>query len=205
MACHHKFKEYLTLDKLDFEPNTLIVGTFNPDIEGNAAEWFYGRAENNFWDVLPRLYGAESMRHANPIEWKAFCSSNKIAITDLIQRIDDADLNNKTHLAKLKTYSDKSIATSFQDHSYVDLVKLLKNRPTIKHIYLTRGIGETFWRRAWRPVQNYARENNLLVQNLITPSGYAFYQQGRYNKLNSMNPLSLEDFIYRDWRSKWHF
>jgi hypothetical protein len=30
MACNHKFKSFLRLEKLDFKPETLIVGTFNP-------------------------------------------------------------------------------------------------------------------------------------------------------------------------------
>lgn len=29
MACTHKFHQYLNLNNLDFEPTTLIVGTFN--------------------------------------------------------------------------------------------------------------------------------------------------------------------------------
>lgn len=204
MACEHKFKKYLTLNKLDFEPTTLIVGTFNPKIEGNKAEWFYGRFDNNFWDVLPRIYNKNSMRCSTPKDWKVFCKEHHIAITDLIESIEDADMNNEIHRAKLKTYSDKSISTSFQDHSFVDIVKLLELHPTIKHIYLTRGIGETFWKRAWRPIQNYARINNLDVVNLITPSGYAFYQQGKYNKLNPLNPLNLEDFILMKWNQVWN-
>jgi len=57
MACNHKFKKYLKLEKLDFIPETLIVGTFNPAWPaGNYAEWFYGRTSNNyFWEVLPNL------------------------------------------------------------------------------------------------------------------------------------------------------
>ena len=30
MACDHKFNFFLRLEKLDFKPETLIVGTFNP-------------------------------------------------------------------------------------------------------------------------------------------------------------------------------
>lgn len=204
MGCEHKFKKYLTLERLDFKPKTLIVGTFNPKIEGNKAKWFYGRFDNNFWDVLPRIYEKDSMRCSTPDDWKKFCKRNQIAITDLIASIEDADLNDKNHRAKLRTYSDKSIAESFERHSFVDIVELLKKHPTIKHIYLTRGVGETFWRRAWRPVENYARKKNLKVENLITPSGYAFYQQGRYNRLNPENALSLEDFILTKWKEVWH-
>lgn len=199
MSCDHKFKKYLTLEKLDFEPKILIIGTFNPEIEGNTAKWFYGRFDNNFWDVLPRIYKKNSMRCSTPNDWKLFCKENQIAITDLITSIEDADLNDEIHRAKLRTYSDKSIAEGFHNHRFTDVVSLLVKNPTINQVYLTRGIGETFWKKAWRPVRNYALGNNLQLGNLITPSGYAFYQQGKYNKLNPTNPLSLEDFILMKW------
>jgi len=41
MPCFHKFLNYLNLETLDFEPTTLIVGTFNPEWPiGNNAMWF---------------------------------------------------------------------------------------------------------------------------------------------------------------------
>ncbi|MBD0333667.1 MAG: hypothetical protein ICV66_13555, partial [Chitinophagaceae bacterium] len=92
MACLHKFHLYLNLERLDFEPTTLIVGTFNPSWPAtNTAEWFYGRTHdkqgtqnNNFWDVLPRLYGGDSLINKTPTEWKTFCHNKQIAITDII-------------------------------------------------------------------------------------------------------------------------
>jgi hypothetical protein len=203
MACVHKFFKYLLLENLDFEPNTLIVGTFNPCIEGNTAEWFYGRFDNNFWEVLPRLYGEASMRGASPYAWKDFCRRHKIAITDLISTIEDADTDNPQVIKQLKTYSDKTLAEAFKEHRSVPIVDLLKVNQSIQNVYLTRGISDTFWKRLWKPVQAYAVANNLHENTLLTPSGYAFYQQGKYNKENPLNHLSLEDFILRDWERKW--
>jgi len=204
MACVHKFQKYLKLEKLDFKPTTLIVGTFNPEIDGNKAEWFYGRYDNNFWDVLPRLYNEQSMRCNKPNEWKAFCMKHKIAITDLISCIEDANVDEPEHAALLKTYSDKTIAEKFKKHSTVSIEDLLKANPSIEHVYLTRGIGETFWKKLWKPVMQYAKQEKLHAQSLLTPSGYAFYQQGKYNKKNPLSPLSIEDFILKEWKSKWH-
>jgi hypothetical protein len=99
MACSHKFAEYLNLERIDFEPTTLIVGTFKPGWENinNNAPWFYGRTHdlngnqnNNFWDVLPRLYEEQSLINNDHNAWKDFCSRKKIAITDIIQKIEDA-------------------------------------------------------------------------------------------------------------------
>jgi G:T/U-mismatch repair DNA glycosylase len=204
MPCNHKFIEYLNLERLDFEPTTLIVGTFNPLIEGNKAEWFYGRFDNNFWDVLPRLYGENSMRCCKPNEWRKFCKRHKIAITDLITCIQDADLLNVSHVAMLKTYSDKTIAEKFKHHTKNNILELLKAKQTIKNVYLTRGIGENFWKKLWKPTKEYSKQFKLNENTLLTPSGYAFYQQGKYNKLNPLEPLDLEDFILKEWKSKWH-
>lgn len=47
MPCNHKFQEDLNLERLDFKPTTLIVGTFNPEWpDGNQAQWFYGRTHD---------------------------------------------------------------------------------------------------------------------------------------------------------------
>lgn len=79
MPCNHKFIEDLNLKNLNFKPTTLIVGTFNPEWPvGNTAEWFYGRIDNNFWDVLPRIYGNKSMRCSKPSDWKKFCEEKKL-------------------------------------------------------------------------------------------------------------------------------
>lgn len=84
MACNHKFIDYLNLDRIDFEPNVLMIGTFNPEWpEDNYAEWFYGRTNNNyFWETLPRIFQESSLRNENHLEWKNFCFRNQIAITD---------------------------------------------------------------------------------------------------------------------------
>ena len=204
MPCNHKFLEFLHLEKLDFESTTLIVGTFNPSIEENKAGWFYGRYENNFWDVLPRLYGENSMRSSSPSDWKVFCKRHKIAITDLISCIEDADHRNSEHSALLRTYSDSSITKKFKQHTTVKIDELLNANPSIKNVYMTRGISDTFWKKLWKPVEQYAKKTGINENKLLTPSGYAFYQLGRYNKRNPNHTLKLENFILEKWREKWH-
>lgn len=206
MPCPHKFSKYLNLDKLTFQPTTLIVGTFNPAWPAhNHAEWFYGRTDNNyFWDVLPRLSNEASLIDATPDAWKQFCSRNQIAITDLIACINDADENNADHCKHLGGYSDLAISKHFECFSGVPVIELLKNHPTIQNVYLTRGAGPTFWKSRWAPVKEHCVRNGLWVNELLTPSGYAYYQHGRYKKLHPEAPLSLSDFILKKWDEKWH-
>jgi len=208
MSCQHKFYKDLNLEQINFEPTTLIVGTFNPAWPaGNTAEWFYGRTKNNyFWDVLPRLYGQASLINAGPAQWKQFCHDNKVAITDLIASIDDADPAKPEHNKMLGGFSDDAIIHNFDDFSYVNIVGLLQRHPTIKSVYLTRGITEAFWKHLWNPVVHYCNSNGLHARILLTPSGYAFYQHGAHNKDNPGNIIPrLEDYILMRWQKEWHF
>lgn len=214
MACKHKFLNELNLDEISYDPTTLIVGTFNPSWpEKNNAEWFYGRTHdrngkqnNNFWDVLPRIYGEASLITAGPDEWKRFCEVKKIAITDLISSIEDANIASPQHLKILGSYSDNDIATKFKHHEFVNIVKLLNQHKTIQNVYLTRGAtGEAFWRELWKPVINYSIKNKIRPSTLLTPSGNARFQHGKFNKTNpSMKIDNLSDFILYSWKKVWH-
>jgi hypothetical protein len=213
MACVHKFSEYLNLERIDFEPTTLIIGTFNPgwDNINNNASWFYGRTHdlngnqnNNFWDVLPQLYGEQSLINANPSEWKQFCSQKRIAITDIIANIEDADHTNQNDIQSMSTFKDDDIATKFYDYDYVNLVRLLRNHRTITDVYVTRGITEAFWRNAVWQLKRYCHQHGVNLKSIITPSGFAYMQQGAHNRLNPNNQLTLADYILMRWQAEWH-
>ena len=197
MPCNHKFENDLGLEKLDFDPVTLIVGTFNPALlDSNPSEWFYGRPGNYFWDVLPRIYGAPSLLGATPAEWKQFCRDHKIALTDLISCIEDADTANPEHNKILAGFSDNAIVYNFDDFVYVDVVGLLRSHPTIRNVYLTRGITEAFWRHLWNPVMHYCDVHKLHERKLLTPSGTDFYQQ--------TPGTPPHDHVFIKWQQEWH-
>jgi len=157
-------------------------------------------------NTQPRLYGVESLINGTPEEWKAFCKKHKIALTDLIRIIDDANEDNLEHHQLLRGYADNVIANDFNVYTFTDIVGLLQNHPKIENVYLTRGTGETFWRRLWRPVVQYSNHHNKYERKLLTPSRYAFYQHGRHNNQypNDIIPL-LNDFIFIKWENEWHF
>lgn len=206
MPCIHKFHNYLHLANINYQPTTLIVGTFNPQWPfNNMAQWFYGRTNNNyFWDVLPRIYGQPSLINGVADQWKSFCADNLITITDLIYSIEDADITNQLHHQWLTNYSDNNIANNFHHHTFVNVIALLENNPTINSIYLTRGITSPFWANLWNPVINYCNQNGLWVRQLLTPSGNARFQLGKYNRNNPNNILNLPDFILMNWSNQWH-
>ena len=212
MPCNHKFHAELNLKEIDYVPTTLIVGTFIPAWPATSTGWFYGRTHdaegnrlNSFWDILPRLYGESGLIDATPDQWKQFCRSKQIALTDLISTIDDADPANPEHVKVLTTFADKAIAYNFDDFEFVNIARLLKDNPSIKNVYLTRGITESFWKHSWNPVVHYCNHNKLHERRLLTPTTEAQYQHEAYNHDNPENKiLLLEDYILMRWRQDWH-
>lgn len=207
MPCNHKFQQCLDLQTLDFEPTTLIVGTFQPAWpDSNPAQWFYGRtAASCFWNVLPRLYGEHSLINETPDEWKAFCKRHRIALTDLVSCIDDADVDNGEHHKIIASYADPALVFHFDDFEFTDVVRLLKQHP-IKNVYLTRGITEAFWKHLWGPVVRFANQNDLHERTLLNPSAEASYHHSAYNTHHPDAPVAaLEDYILMRWRDAWHF
>lgn len=207
MPCRHKFSDdlYIKYAK-DWNPTTLIVGTFNPEWpEKNYAQWFYGRTENNlFWTVLPCVYNQQSLICSNKENWLIFCKENKIALTDLISCIKTADVSDKDHYSKIASYSDASIAKHFsknEDLELVNIVRILQENSSIKHVYLTRGANSGLWKKLWKPVREYCIQNGINVNELLTPSSYARYQ---YKSEFRMEFDTLSSFIISKWKDKWH-
>jgi len=200
MPCDHKFIDYLKLERLDFKPTTLIIGTFNPSWPAsNNASWFYGRVGNNyFWDILPRMFGKAGLRGKGKTDWIEFCKINLIAITDLIISIQDADILDTKHTQILGKYLDSDIEKKFKTHVPNKIVDLLIAHPTIKCVYLTTTVSKGLWCDLWQPVVDYCDLNKKKCLQLMTPSKGArfFMTKGSGQK--------MPDFIYDDWKLKWH-
>lgn len=204
MPCPHKFLDDLNLDRLDFEPETLIVGTFNPAWPANnQAEWFYGRTGNYFWDVLPSIYGEPGLRnipmHEKPKSWKNFCSRNKVGITDLIRCINDAHEND--HELLIGNYRDDIIAANFHDFEFTDIIGLLQRFPTIKNVYLTTQANISLFNDLWSTIEEYCdnHEQDYNCRRLLTPSAGARFQMKNYVPQNIVIQPMLANFIYESW------
>lgn len=208
MPCNHKFRKHLLLDGLDFEPETLIVGSFDPEWPAsNTAQWFYGRtATTHLWEVLPRIYGEPSLIDAPAAEWQQFCRRNKIAFTDLISGIDDADPSKKNHDRMMGGFHDNALVYNFDDFVFTNIVGVLKQHPSIKNVYLTRGVTEAFWRHLWNPVAHYCSVNGLRERKMLTPDDSVAYHYKAWNQEHPDAQIPrLQDYILMRWRQDWHF
>ncbi len=200
MTCKHKFCTDLDLSYVDYEPEILIVGTFNPEWpKANYAEWFYGRTDANyFWDVLPRMFEGKSLLTATPEEWKDFCKRNKIAITDLIKEVTTFNQKNEEDKAVLATYGDKALIENEKDFIYNSISDLITKFPSIKHIYFTRKL-DSNWKAVWGEC---GIKNLATINELYTPSRYASYATSKWRKEIGKyeKPMSIPDFIIGKWR-----
>ena len=207
MPCAHKFIDELELKGLDYAPETLVVGTFNPAWpEENTATWFYGRTQDELvWNVLPRLYGSPSLAAGSETDWKEFCKTHRIAFTDLITSIDDADEANKNHRKIISGFADKALVYNFDDFVFTDVVGILKRHPSIRNVYITRGITESFWRHLWSPIMHYCNTNGLHERRLLPASEESTYQHEAHNQHHPDGVIdALPDYILYRWKQEWH-
>jgi len=126
----HKFiisdLEYLENNPPVGKHHLLVVGTFNADINGNEAKWFYGRPGNEFWCLLPRMMDEPTLHPVDRVEsldelvevWKIYCKNKRIIIVDLF----------KTISTELKDHNDKEFAKlKVMEYSLFDFKKAFLN------------------------------------------------------------------------------
>lgn len=203
--CRHKFYDDLNLNYVDWNVETLFVGTFNPgccEKEENNAEWFYGRTENNmFWDTLGFIYSGnpDLGGKGNPEVWKNFCREHKLAVTDLIKEVKNLDLSKGPDRSDLcKGFSDTKLECFIRNNKVVptEVEKLVSNShkfPNLKSVCLTRKSLNKHWRTLWNPVNIVCEKQDLYISNLTTPGRYNFYQ---FRNGNQRTPENLAKY----WR-----
>jgi len=180
----HLFK-HTDLEPLENHPpkgeyEILIVGTFNGDIEGNLASWFYGRPENEFWCLFPRMLNKQSL---HPVDcdqdiavlterWKEFCKDNKIIIVDLFKDI----------LVDLPNHADKNLA-ALQPNQYIafDFKKAFANCKFKFVMFTWKGIENNSLTNLKYQYINYFQQRGSRIAHLLTPS--LAYAKSRYFKI----------------------
>jgi hypothetical protein len=199
MPCEHRFIN-------DLYPNSqltyLFIGTFNPSWDrpqDDNAKWFYGRQYNDFWFIMPQVFGHKSLMHdfnGNPtpkfrtdrnflMNW---CNQNKIGLSDLIMNINDANIEDEYHKKIILSVDDNAFDT-FKQIISTDIETIINaNAETLCGVYLTRyehtlfqnGIINTLW----TSIKNTCDNLNINCCDLVTPSRQ-FRTLTRVQKLNA--------------------
>lgn len=176
MACEHRFLNRLIPD---WELEYLFVGTFNPSWNHNNAEqadYFYGRIRNNFWCILPLVFGGESLKREKLKTKLDYIIQNKIGITDLVSNIPNAFIENIDDINKLtKGFSDNILNRYVLEFNTTNILKLIElNNSTLKGVFLTRstlnGINQIA--ENWGEIEKYCLKYKIKTEKLLTPANY---------------------------------
>lgn len=171
-TCNHKFIYDLQLNYVNWEVKTLFIGTFNPDWEvcnNNYAKWFYGRTKNNdFWCILPKVFGKQSLTSGSHEDWKNFCREHKIAITDIIESIT---ADPEIHKEEICKFQDDKLEKF--DKRINNIPRILELYPTIEQICITRQTLTPFWTNCFSDTLHYIKSvpnRSIKVRMLRSPS-----------------------------------
>jgi hypothetical protein len=121
----HKFRHFQNQQDIE----TLILGTFNPDIPGNKAEFFYGRDRNFLWNLLPKVYNEPPLKYLPSDKKIDFSTTHKIGFIDLIKEIEVEE-------GKEGKYGDDYIDDKVT--KWLDFVLFIDKFPNINKVFLTR-------------------------------------------------------------------
>lgn len=163
-----KIKHRFINHQINPSTETLIIGTFNPDIRENPAEFFYGRNKNYLWTLLPTAFEESNLKGKRKPEKIAFIKKHKIDFIDLISEIEVQD-NEKLN------YTDTLIDGKVTE--WTKIIEAISKLQHLKRIGFTR---RTFARvpnikQQLEEVKKHADQNGILFRFLTTPA--RFYNQ----------------------------
>ena len=214
MAIRHKFyqkdwdngfaTDHAILSTTPYQPEVLILGTFNPTMEGNVADFFYGR--NYFWPALTNLFvhGQPlllSRRDRYPMltsplpEVFALCTQVRLSFADLVTGVLHHENPLYQELPPNRVLYDGHTINIIQDRGLQHLhrrgqtewntdpvIDYLCLTPTIHTVYFTRqptGI----WAAPWQSIRQHPQLQHRTFTHLYTPSGQALRGKPRMQAL----------------------
>ncbi len=172
MRVKHKFLELYPLQG----KKIVIIGTFNPDVECNDAEFFYGRARNFFWRLLPEVFGKESLK-GDVKKQKEFLKEHDIELSDLILIVEMSQKN-------ICSYGDDKL-TNVITYNTDNIIKSLSKGRT-KELYFTR---KSFDKSVQKirdeiyKIKEFCEQNGIKFRFLPTPS--RFYSEKKLEEWKS--------------------
>lgn len=86
----HRFFDHQINPKTEI----LVLGTFNPDTEANEADFFYGRARNFLWTLIPTAFNEAPLKGKSKHEKLEFINRFKIDFIDLISEVEVEEAAN---------------------------------------------------------------------------------------------------------------
>jgi G:T/U-mismatch repair DNA glycosylase len=148
----------------------LIVGTFNPETQGNSADFFYGRERNFLWRLLPASFQHQDLKGADRQCKQEFIAATKVDFVDLITAVE-------VEKGKEADYSDAYIDQHVAE--WTDVIGLIKSLKNLKKVVVTR---KTFSdvpniKKCVDTIEEYCSSHSIAFECLPTPA--RFYNQSK--------------------------
>lgn len=207
------YAENVILKNFDiYKPEIMFLGTFNPELQYNPADFFYGR--NFFWTAFKNLFNEgqiilnEQRLAFNPYnptleEIFQLCIKLKLTFTDLVNSIFNEQDNNQIIVIQNKDYisfgnniynpiSDGDLQKLNQiqkvNWNTENIITYLNDNRQIRKIYLTRR-NNLCWQTQVNHIINALPEIEIVP--IYTPSaqGRALHQQTGIYGNGKMAPL----------------
>lgn len=156
----HKFRTH----SINNETKTLIIGTFNPDVPKNEADFFYGRRRNYLWQLLPETLNQKSLKNENKQIKLEFMKKNNIDFADLISEIQH-------ETGQENNYADEYIDGKVT--KWKNITDIIRNSK-INEVYFTR---KTFTninniKTRIMHIEEYCKKNDIYFGYLPTPARF---------------------------------
>jgi G:T/U-mismatch repair DNA glycosylase len=161
MRVKHKFLDLYPLQG----KKAVIIGTFNPDVACNYALFFYGRAKNFFWRLLPEVFGKESLK-GDVQKQKEFLKEHEIELSDLILSVEMSEKD-------ICSYGDDKL-TNVIEYNTDNIIKSLA-KGTTKEVYFTRKSFDksvTCIKKEIYKIKEFCDSNDIKFKFLPTPSRF---------------------------------
>lgn len=160
----HKFLSH----QINSETETLIIGTFNPDVSHNSAEFFYGRSRNYLWRLLSNAFEEPDLKAKSTDEKFDFINRRKIDFIDLISEVEVEEETNY-----YDGYLDSRVL------KWRDVISEIKKLKAIKRICFTRKSFSDIPKMKIRidEIQKFCEQNKIAFQYLTTPA--RFYREDK--------------------------
>lgn len=216
MAINHKFKHvhfhdgFTTINTIlrtSYNPEVLILGTFNPltNDKDNMADFFYGR--NWFWTCMFNIFQYQDIHlltqrkftqapNYNPTldEIKKFCEKYKLTFADLISSVlfnnnieytlhkNKASVDDK----KYDLINDKDLgelnSMNQVEWTTKDLVEYISETSSLHTLYFTRQLAEPYASQ-WEVLKNHDYGRIVNFKTIFTPSGQGLKGRPRVEHL----------------------
>lgn len=156
----NKFRNHQVSAKTEI----LLLGTFSPDMP-DSPDFFYGRARNFLWYLLPKCWNLEPLKEAPLVEKQQFMAEYKLDFTDLINAIEIPE-GEEANVDE--TFIDQHVL------EWKDLISLIAALPNLKAVYFTRKTfnGIVNIRVQVNRIAGYCREKGIRFCKLETPSKF---------------------------------